>query len=411
MIVTPGIITLALSRAATGALAIHEGRGSAATFCTRRGLLEPSLRPRPYIRLGTTMGSTESRARGSCRASDAPDHLVSVVVVNWNGARHLDECLASLRAQTARDTLEVIVVDNGSTDGSLEILHQYADLARVIRNETNVGFAAGCNQGIRASTGVHVALLNNDAVVTPTWLAELISAMDTAPDIGACTSKILSYDDHSVFDNAGHAVFGDGLTRGRGRLEIDRGQYDREEEVFCFSGCAALLRRAMLDDVGLFDESFFAYCEDADLGFRARLRGWRCLYVPTAVAYHKFSASSEAFSPFKALHVERNRLWLALKDLPLPLLVLSPFYTAQRYWWQAYGALTGRGASGRFTERHSRWALVRILVTAYVQALAGLPRAWRERRVVQSRRTVSAIEVWHWFRSFGISAREIALLE
>lgn len=358
------------------------------------------------------MASSESAADAPPSTADnSPGPLVSVVIANWNGAKHLDECLAALRAQTVRDTLEVIVVDNGSTDGSLEILHRFTDLVRVIRNETNVGFAAGCNQGIRASSAAYIALLNNDAVAEPTWLAELVRAMRSSPEVGSCTSKILSYDDHAVLDNAGHVVFGDGLTRGRGRLQIDRGQFDREEEVFCFSGCAALLRRTMLDDVGLFDESFFAYCEDADLGLRARLRGWRCLYVPTAVVYHKFSASSEAFSAFKALHVERNRLWLALKDLPLPLLVLSPLFTAQRYWWQAYGALTGRGASGRFTERHSRLALARILITAYVQALAGLPRAWRERRSIQSRRTVSAIDVWHWFRSFGIDARQIALLE
>lgn len=358
------------------------------------------------------MDSSEATATSPSSAADGTSRpLASVVIVNWNGVKHLDECLAALRAQTLRDALEVIVVDNGSTDGSLDVLRQHGDLVRVLQNEKNVGFAAGCNQGIRASDAEYIALLNNDAVVEPTWLDELVRAMRSSPDVGSCTSKILSYYDHSVLDNAGHVVFGDGLTRGRGRLEIDRGQFDREEEVFCFSGCAALLRRAMLDDVGMFDESFFAYCEDADLGLRARLRGWRCRYVPTAVAYHKFSASSDAFSAFKALHVERNRLWLALKDLPWPLLVLSPLYTAQRYWWQAYGALTGRGASGRFTERNSRLALARILLTAYLQALAGFPRAWRERKTIQSRRTVSAIDVWHWFRSFGVDARQIALLE
>jgi len=214
-----------------------------------------------------------------------------------------------------------------------------------------------------------------------------------------------------TFSNAGHVLFADGLTRGRGRLEADRGQYARPEEVFCISGCAALLRRAMLADVGLLDDHFFTYCEDADLGFRGRLRGWQCLYVPTAVVYHKFSGSSEAFSATKALHVERNRLWLAIKNLPLPLLLLSPGFTLLRYGWQAYGALTGHGASGQFARQHSRGELAGILPRAYAQALAGLPRVLRQRRAIQRRRTASTREVWGWMGRFGISARTMALLE
>jgi GT2 family glycosyltransferase len=182
-----------------------------------------------------------------------------VVIVNWNGARHLAECLASLRAQTLRPEMEVIVIDNGSTDGSLEALRQYGAWTRLIPNATNRGFAAGCNQGIRASRAEFIALLNNDTAVEPSWLEELVRAARAAPEIGCCTSKVLSYYDRGVFDNAGHILFADGLTRGRGRLERDEGQFEQLEEVFCISGCAALLRRQMLDDVGLFDEAFFAY--------------------------------------------------------------------------------------------------------------------------------------------------------
>src|SRR5438105_4757318 len=150
------------------------------------------------------------------------DSTVSVVIVNWNGAQHLDECLASLRAQTLCDEMEVIVIDNGSTDGSIELLERHRQFVRVIPNSTNVGFAAGCNQGIRASRSEFIALLNNDTVVEPNWLEELVKAMRQAPDLGCCTSKILSYYAHDVIDNAGHLVCGDGLTRGRGRLELDR---------------------------------------------------------------------------------------------------------------------------------------------------------------------------------------------
>ena len=382
--------------------------------------------------------------------------VASVVVVNWNGAAMLDECLAALRAQTIRDRFEVIVVENGSTDASLAVLARHGargdgdrtTLAmagaangtalpdevgvaatagpvrddggwlRLVVNDANRGFATGCNQGIRAARGELVALLNNDAVPEPTWLSELVGALRRLPPrTGGVTPKVLAYADRGVIDNVGHVVYADGLTRGRGRLERDRGQYERIEEVFCASGCAALFRRAMLDDVtlpgedGPFDDAFFAYCDDADLGFRARLRGWRCFYVPTAVVRHRFSASSAAFSPLKALNVERNRLWLAVRDLPLPLLALSPMFTLARYAWQAYGAFNGRGASGRFAEESSKGALAGILARAYGQALLGLPRVLRQRRAIQSRRTASTRDVLRWLRRYGIGPRAIALME
>jgi GT2 family glycosyltransferase len=342
---------------------------------------------------------------------------VTVVIVNWNGRAHLDECLASLRAQQLRDPFEIVVVDNGSTDGSAALLARHQALPgpslHVLANGTNRGFAAANNQGIAASASPFVALLNNDTAVEPGWLAALLTVMERDGSIGCCASKILAYQDHAIFDNVGHVVFADGLTRGRGRLQVDRGQYERPEEVFCISGCAALLRRRMLDDIGLFDEAFFAYCEDADLGFRAQLRGWRCVYVPAAVVYHKFSAASAPFSAFKALQVERNRAWLAVKNLPGPLLLASPLFTLLRYWWQAVGALTGRGASGRFVEDGvgSRGMLATLLLRAYWQALLGLPRVLRQRRAIQARRTASTREVWSWLRRSGVGAREIALLE
>ncbi len=337
---------------------------------------------------------------------------VAVVIANWNGADHLEACLAALRRQTLRQRMTVVVVDNGSTDGSPAVLARFADLARVIANPTNLGFAVACNQGIAAAGPAEfVALLNNDAVPEPDWLEQMIRAMGQDQRIGCATPKVLSAADRTVFDNAGHAVFADGLTRGRGRLEVDAGQYDRQEEVFGPSGCAALLRRRMLDDIGLLDEHFFAYCEDADLAFRARLRGWTCVYVPTAVVYHEFSATTEAFSAFKAMHVERNRLWLAVKNLPLPLLLVSPGFTLLRYWWQGVGALSHRGASGRFTAANSRSALALILLRAYLQAARGLPRVLRQRRQIQRRSRVSTRECWHWLRRFGLSARDIAFME
>lgn len=336
---------------------------------------------------------------------------LAVIIPNWNGQRYLGECLDALDRQTWRDAIELWVVDNGSTDGSLEVLASRPEV-RVIRNSENQGFAAACNQGIAASSASFVGLVNNDVVVAQDWAERLVSTLQAGDDIGSATSKVLSYQDHRLIDNCGHLLYADGLTRGRGRLEVDRGQYDAVEEVFCVSGCACALRRRMLEDVGGFDEDFFAYCEDADLGFRARLRGWRCVYVPAAVAYHRFSASSATpYSPIKALYVERNRIWLAVKNLPLPLLVASIGFTFARYAWQAVGALSRRGSSGSFVRDHSAFSLLRILAASYVQALGRLPRMLRRRRQIQSGRKVTTREVSAWIRRYGIGPRRIALMD
>ena len=336
---------------------------------------------------------------------------VSAVVVNWNGAEHLEACVDSVLAQSVTGGFELIVVDNASTDGSIALLGRYGARVRILRNSANAGYAAACNQAIAASSSEFVAVFNNDTVVFPGCLEAMARAMDREERTGLCAAKVLSYHDRSLFDTAGHVVYRDGLTRGRGRLEQDRGQYDRLEEVFCASGAAAMLRRSMLDRIGGFDDDFFAYCEDADLGFRARLAGWTCVYVPEALVLHRFSASTDAYSEFKAYHVERNRVWLAVKNLPLPMLLVSPFATMLRYAWQAFGALSGKGAAGRFATASSRAALAGILIRALRDSLRGMPLALRKRRRVQRLRVVGMSEVRRWFREYGISARGIALMD
>lgn len=356
----------------------------------------------------TTIPVTDSArdGAGSREIAQTTRSRVVVVVVNWNGASHLRECIDSLLAQTI--SAEIVVVDNRSTDGSSAILDGYGDAIVTIRNPDNRGFAAACNQGILAGSGELVALLNNDAVADPSWLEEMIRAADRHPRAGLVACKVLGWPDSSRFDTAGHVVYADGLTRGRGRLEPDRGQFDAEEEVFGPSGAAALLRRTMLDEVGLFDETFFAYCEDADLAFRARHAGWTCIYAPAAAARHRFSGSTGTYTAFKAFHVERNRFWLAIKNFPLPLLLVNPAFTLLRYVWQAWGASSGTGAAGSFAHHSGAGALLVALVRAWVAALAGAPRALAERRGIRRR---SSREVLRWIRRFGISARGIALME
>jgi GT2 family glycosyltransferase len=311
---------------------------------------------------------------------------VSVIVVNYNRRGLLERCLQSLEAQTWRD-FEIIAVDNGSTDGSQDLLRSLSrrrnSPIRVVELRGNRGFAGGCNAGIALARGRYIATLNNDAEAHPEWLARLVSAIEEDKRIGMCASKILFHADRGRIDKAGHLMFMDGLNHGRGSGEADRGQYETAEETLFPDGAAALYRRAMIDETGPFDEAFFAYGDDADLGLRGRLAGWTCVYVPKAIAYHMRSATAGEFSSLKAFLIERNRIFVLVKTFPLSLVAISPLFTAARFVFHAYGALFAVGSSGRFAASLSRAGLLATIVRAWVSALAHLPGMWRARRVIR----------------------------
>jgi GT2 family glycosyltransferase len=335
--------------------------------------------------------------------------LVSVVLLNWNGQQVVEECLKSLQKQTY-SPLEVIVVDNASTDGSAELVKKGFPEVKLIVNKTNLGFGGGNNVGIRASRGKYVMMLNNDTRLDPKCIKELKGSLEKDQRYGACASKILLEYEDDLIDAAGIVVCPDGLSIGRGRLE--RGNaYDEEAEVFFASDCACLYRREMLEDIGLYDEDFFAYADETDMGWRAQLAGWRCIYNPKAVVHHFHSASSGTYSPFKAYLVERNRIWVAIKSFPVSLLIFGQFYTFWRYVLQAYGAFAGKGAAGRFTSDFSKRELVKILIKVYLSIWKSLPLMFRKRRAIQKRKRISNKEVYKLIRQYGISAKEIALRE
>ena len=335
--------------------------------------------------------------------------LVSVIIPNWNGKRFLAECMDSIKEQTFSD-FEIILVDNGSTDGSAEFVEdRYGESVRIIRNKENLGFAGGNNVGIRSARGEYIVLLNNDTLVEPTYLEALVKAIGSDRQVGMWSSKVYSYYRRDRVEAAGELIYWDGLNRARGQYEQDRGQYDELEEIFFPPGCGGMYRKSLFEEIGLFDEDFFAYGDDAEIGIRARLAGWKCIYVPKAVVYHKNSGSSGQYSPFKAFFVERNRFWITIKYFPWPLLILSLFFTYYRFSFQAYGALTHRGAAGKFTEIYSPLRLMGILLKAYGSGLRYLPRMWRKRRLLKRLKKVTYGEIFSWFRRFGIPGREIAL--
>ena len=337
--------------------------------------------------------------------------LISVVIVNWNGKHLLTECLDSLRAQDVED-VEVVLVDNGSDDGSAAFVREFYPAVKLISLPENRGFAGGNNAGIGAAQGKYIALLNNDTRADPAWLANLLREAEAAPpEVGMWAGKILSYDNPGIIDNVGLLLYPDGLGRGKGRLEKDRGQYDLPGEALFPSGCAGLYRKEMLDEIGLFDEEFFAYADDVDIGLRARLAGWKCAYVPSARVYHKYSSSSSAYSPFKAFLVERNRIWVLLKYYPVEMILASPFFTLLRLLAHLFGALTGQGASGKFSREHSILRAVTILVKAWGAALAVLPGVIRRRRAFSPLRRLSRAGLYELFCKYRISALEVALKE
>jgi len=334
---------------------------------------------------------------------------VSVVIPNLNGKDFLVGCLRSLERQIFRD-FEVILVDNGSTDGSVALVRsEFPWLETIVENPSNLGFARACNQGIEASSGRYIALLNNDTETHPSWLAELVTTADEHPTVGMFASKTLLFDRRDTLDTAGHLMYPDGLNRGRGRLEVDQGQFDDKTDIFFPSGCAALYRKAMFEEIGMFDEHHFAYGDDTDIGIRGRLAGWGCLFVPGSVAYHHYSKTTGAYSPRKVYLVERNRIWIVWKYFPMKQLLLSPFHSFARYCLQAYGAVSRKGAAGQFTRQHSGWSLIWSVIRAYTDAFRGAPRVWGERRRMRRLRKVSGSEIDRWFKHYRMSLGEIAL--
>jgi GT2 family glycosyltransferase len=322
---------------------------------------------------------------------------VTAVVVNWNRRDLLRSCLQSLSQQQLNNPFEVIVVDNGSDDGSAEMVErEFGDSAvrvKLIRNPNNCGFCAANNQGFAASTSEFVALLNNDAEAARDWLSTLLQAFDGRPEVGMAASKILVYEDPRRIDKAGHLIYPDGQNRGRGTAELDSGQFDKIEEVLWPDGCAAMYRRAMLDQIGGFDEDFFAYADDAELGLRARIAGWKCLYMPGAVVRHHRGSTLGVRSSRRLELIERNRVLLAAKLFPWSLLWLNGAYYLMRLAAGLWAAMRGKGEVGRYPGISGKVRAALALVKGDLEALKLLPRMLRKRGQVNRIRKLSPRQV------------------
>lgn len=319
--------------------------------------------------------------------------MVSILIVTWNSAKYLDQCFASLEEQDCRD-LEVVIVDNASSDDTRERLRRVETRWRVIYNERNVGFAAGENQAIRQSGGDRVLCLNADIILSRDFVSQLVAAADLHPDAGAVCGKLLRWnigsDDYKtdVIDSTGIYFTPNMRHLDRGAEERDRGQYDRMQYVFGASGAAVMFRRDFIADVSIegefFDEDFFSFREDGDLAWRAQVLGWRCLYTPAAIAWHA-----------RRVTPERRQ------DLPL---VINWHSVKNRF------LMRGKNASGWLCWRLFFPVAWRDLMTVgYAlfrdhRMLSAIAYSWRvrdrirrKRAIIQSRRRVSDRDLLWWF--------------
>jgi GT2 family glycosyltransferase len=315
------------------------------------------------------------------------------VIPNWNGERFLKVCLSSLREQSFRD-FETVLVDNASSDGSVKLVERNFPEVRIVLLEDNKGFSAAVNAGIRTSITEYVALLNNDTELDPGWLQALVRAADSHPEAALFGSKLVNFYDRNMLDGAGDALRKSGLPYRIGHGEIDHGQF--ESEAFVFGACAAgaLYRRSLFEEIGLFDEDFFAYCEDGDISFRAQLAGHRCVYVPGAVVYHIGSASTGGKRSATNVRLgTQNGINLLVKNLPASLA------------WRMLPSLLAGQLSRLATTALVSGDLLRAYLSGLVGAWRLLPGMLEKRKTIQSRRAVSDDYIRELLRS---SSRQVA---
>ncbi|WP_262964708.1 glycosyltransferase family 2 protein [Methylobacter psychrophilus] len=309
------------------------------------------------------------------------NNQVSVIIVNWNGEPFLERCLTALMAQTVMP-YEIILVDNASSDRSIEIVQQFP-LVRLLAQDQNTGFAGGNNLAIKAVSvdSGWIALLNPDAFVDPNWLEALLMAIESNPGFDVFGSRLVNAGDPSLLDGAGDAYHMSGLVWRMGHGAPIPTTEEYEHEVFSPCAAAALYRRSAWQETGGLDEDYFCYVEDVDLGFRLRLAGYRCLYVPQSVAYHVGSGTTGGqHSDFSLYHGHRNLVWTFVKDMPgilfwllLPLHILLNLVSIIWFISQGHGG---------------------VILRAKRDAVLGLPKTWLKRQTIQKTRVASIGEIW-----------------
>jgi GT2 family glycosyltransferase len=315
----------------------------------------------------------------------------------------LEACLRALESQTV-DEFEVVVIDNSGTGRVQASQPPISSRVRIIANDHNVGFGAAVNQAFRASSAPYLATLNDDAVADPRWLEALLADAQEHPHTGMFASEVRLAGTERL-DSAGMLIAADGSSKQRSPTALV------DAETLLPSGSAALYSRAMLEEIGLFDESFFLYCEDTDLGLRAQWAGWGCRYVLGAIVEHRYSHTAGRASPLKAYYVERNRLYTIVKNFPARMLFVAPFASIARYFWHVAALFSGRGKAAEYRyEGHSAVMLPWLVIRAHVAALFRLPKLLASRNRIRATRRITSSEFRALLERHSITVRQVAAL-
>ena len=331
--------------------------------------------------------------------------LVTIIVVTINNLSLLRNCLVSLYAQDYK-AIEIIVVDNGSDEDVRGMLTKEFPEVYMVRLDKNYGFAGGNNRGIEVAHGKYIALINNDAVATTQWITSLVETAESDSRIGAVASLVIDGNSPEVLDSCGVGIALDGMSR-QAMRGMPVPNLPRPKEVFAFSGCACLLRMEALREVGLFDEDFFAYCEDTDMGLRLQWAGWKIVVAPGSYVYHFYSLTGGKFSLQKIYWVERNHLWVAVKNFPWFLLAILPVVTGWRYLVQGYSVMRGIGELHKFTEGNSLPLIASTYLKAYTDMFHKLPAIFSKRCSILKKRRLRNIEILKLLLKYRLSMREI----
>lgn len=333
------------------------------------------------------------------------------MIPTLSGGSPLWECVASLQAQDDQDFL-IVIVDNS---GSRLVDRTWPESAprsgvKILHPGTNTGFGSAVNLAARSFPSEFVAVINDDAVADPAWLGAAIADLAAHPDAGSVAAQVhLAGLNPPQLDSAAMLIAADGTSKQRGHGQSPTAFLNAEEALLP-SGSAAVYRRAMLEQTGGFDDDFFLYCEDTDLGLRARWAGWTCRYVPAARVHHHYSLSAGRVSPLKAFYVERNRLRTIIKNFPLARLIRAFLATPLRYLHHLLAMRAGQGAAARFQQESGATALVVCVLRAHLDALRHLPTLIRQRRAIRRSARIRPAAFNAALDRFALSLREVAAL-
>jgi hypothetical protein len=361
---------------------------------------------------------------------------VAVIIANYNGKKYLKSCFKTLREQTYKN-LKVIIVDNGSEDGSKELIKEKFSQFDLIELDENTGFAKANNIGMRRAFEKfpdceYICPLNNDIELDKDYFYNLVKSAQKIKSefketrrknrkldlkgkikkLGILAAKLYFKSKPKHINTAGTLIQRDGSGMERGFLEKNSKKYKKKKSVFGSCGAAALYTKEMLEDISFlnqegekcyFDDDFFAYYEDLDLNYRSRLMGYEAYFIPQPFGYHYHSATGKSFSPFKSFHVHRNQFYVLIKNFPLPFLLLGFGMIPVRYFLLLLNALFGKGPSAKLKKNSNSMEIVKIIFKSWLDLFKNLPDLLKKRREIQKKRKVSLKEFNSWFKKYKAS--------